>query len=408
MNKRYISRLILAGLVLSTLIAGIAGAFIVLEGHLITLLWATIPAQLPVDWPYYLVLCALGGWLLARLKRQWGPLPATAHQAMHELRQTETVQYRDTFKNLLVALVILMFGAGVGPEAALLGAIVSLSVWQMDRLRYFYFHHAELQTQPLYLRLWWLIAPRGHLQRFKADTSLAMTRPGMKKKLNALFIINGLVAFYLLMRAIGHPSFITKMGQSHWQWSQLWIIVPVLLLSLPLGRLYRWGSRQLHDLGQRLPQFLPQTLTGAAIIFLFAVLVPRLLFSRQTVMGLIPEVSGHPSALTLILAAILKLLFLQLCLGTGWIGGDIFPIAFSSILFGFGVAQLLPTVDTLLIVAVVAVSLAINLLNNVWVPGIFIALFFPLNLLPVIILVLVLQWGGQRLMAKKPWQRNAE
>lgn len=396
MHKSQLIRLTFAGLLLSVLIAAVSGIFMILEGALITLLWTTIPAKLPFDWPYYLLLCGLGGWLLTRLNRRWGPLPATAHQAMTELRQTQTVQYRNTFKNLVVALVILAGGAGVGPEAALLGAVVSLSVWEMDRLRYFYFNHDTLQAVPVYRRLWWLVAPTGHLQRYRSTHSIPAEQLGMKKKLNGLFIANGLVAFFLLMRAIGHPSFITKMGASHWTWSQLWVMIPILLLSVPLSGLYHWGSHQLHTLLQRIPHQFPRPFLGAAVIFLFAVLGPRLLFSGQTFMALIPQVNHHQTAAVILTAAVLKLIFLQLCLETGWIGGDIFPIAFAAILLGFGIAQLLPGLDALFIVAVVATSLATSLLGNVWVAGIFIALFFPLNLLPVIALVVVLRWGGQR------------
>lgn len=395
MEKHHLLRLTLAGLLLSVLIAAVSGIFMVLESGLITLLWTTIPAKLAVDWPYYLLLCGLLAGVLAALKRRWGPMPATAHQAMAELRQTQTVQYRNTFKNLLVALVILAGGAGVGPEAALLGAIVSLSVWEMDRLRYFYFNREMLKTVPGYRKLWWLVAPTGHLQRYRSEQSIPAEQLGAKKKLNALFIANGLVAFYLLMRVVGHPSFITKMGNSHWTWTQLWVIIPILLLSGPLGWLYHWGSRRIKGGLQRIPQGWPQTFLGAGFIFLLALLGPRLLFSGQTFMALIPQVNGHQSAATLMVAAILKLIFLQLCLGTGWIGGDIFPISFATILFGFGTAQLLPGFDALLIVIVVATSLATNLLGNLWVPGIFIALFFPWNLWPVTVLVLGLQWGGQ-------------
>ena len=404
MQTRQLSGLVLAGLLLSSLIALVSGGFIVLEGHLITLIWETLPQALAHAWWYDLVVCLTGGLLLAWLKGKWGPLPATAHQAMAELKQTQTVDYRATFKNLAVALVILAFGAGVGPEAALLGAVVSLSVWQADRLRYFYFQHATLKTVAWPRRLWWLVAPTGHLQRYRSERALPAAQLGAKKKFYALFIVNGLVTFTILMRLIGHPSFITKMGASHWHWSQLWIILPVLLIAPLAGWLYHQGSRGIHRLAQRLPQYLPQTLVGAGVIFLFAVLLPRLLFSGQTVMALIPQVSDHQSGYLLMTAAVLKLVFLQLCLGTGWIGGDIFPIAFSTILFGFGVAQLLPQLDGLLVVAVVATGLAINLLNNLWVAGIFIALFFPLNLWPVILLVLALQWLGQR--ASRHFQKN--
>lgn len=400
MDKQLIGRLIPAGLLLSSIIAVIAGLFVIVESRLITLLWTTLPAQLPRTWSYYLILCALGGGALSLIKRAWGPLPTTAQQMLREFRQRQTVTYHTTIKSLCVALVILIFGAGVGPGTALIGAVIGLSVWQTDRLRYFYFHHAELQAVPLYHRLGWLLAPTGHLQRYSAEHGGGTRSLKTKKKLIALFIVNGVIAFYLLLKAIGQPAMITQLGRSHWQWPQLWLIIPVLLVSAPLSWLYRQSSRQLQQLLSRIPAAPYQPLLGAGVIFLFAVLVPRLLFSGQLFMGLVPQVAGHQSAVILISTAFLKLLFLQLCLGTGWIGGDFFPTLFASILFGFGIAQLLPMIDTLLVVAVVTTSLVTSIFKKVWGTGLLTALFFPINLLPVIIMVLGLQWGGQALLHK--------
>lgn len=53
---------------------------------------------------------------------------------------------------------------------------------------------------------------------------------------------------------------------------------------------------------------------------------------------------------------------------------------------GFGVATLLPNFDTLLVVAVLATTLMSELLSPI-VAGVFIALFFPITLMPIIILV---------------------
>lgn len=50
MQTRQLSGLVLAGLLLSSLIALVSGGFIVLEGHLITLIWETLPQALAHAW----------------------------------------------------------------------------------------------------------------------------------------------------------------------------------------------------------------------------------------------------------------------------------------------------------------------------------------------------------------------
>lgn len=78
--------------------------------------------------------------------------------------------------------------------------------------------------------------------------------------------------------------------------------------------------------------------------------------------------------------AALKLFFLDVCLWGSWTGGNIFLIVFAALPNGFAIAQLLPTNDTTLIVMLVGISSGIGLLGNIWLAGIFMMLFFPMNL----------------------------
>lgn len=172
------------------------------------------------------------------------------------------------------------------------------------------------------------------------------------------------------------------------------------------GLLFGWLYRHFSDFLQRLSNRYAtnvriKALLGAGVIFVFASVLPRLLFSGQPFLSLVPQFSSQQSASTLFLAAILKLLFLQLCLKTGWIGGDIFPITFAAILLGFGWAHLLPGFDSLLIVAVVAASVATSILRSPIFPSIFIALFFPANLAPVFLIIILIFVILQKLTAKR-------
>ena len=96
--------------ILSSIIAGISGAFLIIEGELTTLLWEVLPAQM--KWPilYYFVLCVLGALVLSYLKKRFGQIPQTAHEALTELKAKQSVDYSGVFRNLLAALVILISG----------------------------------------------------------------------------------------------------------------------------------------------------------------------------------------------------------------------------------------------------------------------------------------------------------
>ena len=82
-----------------------------------------------------------------------------------------------------------------------------------------------------------------------------------------------------------------------------------------------------------LPLF-AKVMLGAIAIFGIAVFAPSLLFSGQHAMHSVVEMGLELPVLVLFGLSLLKLLFLEICLETGWTGGDIFPITFASILQG--------------------------------------------------------------------------
>ena len=137
-------------------------------------------------------------------------------------------------------------------------------------------------------------------------------------------------------------------------------------------------------------QPIKKALIGSFAIFIVGMFTPNLLFSGQVTLGAVPKEYLDFSTLLLVCVVIIKLVFLQVCLNTGWIGGDIFPIVFSAILLGFGLSQLLPNFDTVFIVATVATAMTISILQSPLGLAIFIALFFPVQILPIILLTALL------------------
>ncbi|WP_125605405.1 chloride channel protein [Lapidilactobacillus bayanensis] len=393
--------LVVSGLILSALIALISFVFLISEHLLSDLLWQHLIPAKDGRVLYIVMLTLIGGTVVSWLHQKWGALPQTAEASLAELRQQKTVDYHHVFKSLFLALIILVCGAGVGPEAGLLGAVVALSVWESDKLRYFYFEEADWDQLHGWKWLQRLLAPNHYLLTYDEARSQATNKQTVKKFFDSLLIINGLFMFVVLMKMSGQPSFVTKMGQSNWHWSELWLIGPLMGVRILFGVGYRYfakGCQYLFSLWRRLP--LLKAWLGALVIVLVAVFAPNLLFSGQISIALAPFMGQEKSFLFLITAAILKLIFLQICLNTGWLGGDIFPVTFASIIAGFAMAQLLPQFDHLLVVVIVATISLIVIMGKPLLATVFIALFFPLNLWPIIAMILLIVLVYQKVKVK--------
>lgn len=386
-------KLVFYGLLFSSLIGLISFLFIYLESNLSHYLWDSLLKQETFKNVFILLVCISGGLLIGTLRKRWGAYPLTAHQTIGALRNQGTVTYRPVFKSLAVALLILVFGAGVGPEAALLAAIVMLSVWQSDKLRYFYYHQDTFLEVTFFEELKRMLHPTNYLMTF--DEALPTAKMSQFKKIaNTLFIFNGLFGFVVLMKRTQQPSFITKMGISHWQPKELILLIPLVLVGLLVGKVYLYFSKKIANAFNRLGNKpILKALIGSFTIYMIAIFTPSLLFSGQTSLGAVPLDYQDYSVLILLFVVVLKLLFLQVCLNTGWVGGDIFPVVFSAIIFGHGVSLLVPMFDTVFVVSVVATTMSMAMLNAGLLVAVFVALFFPLTLFPVILMTgLVLKY----------------
>lgn len=373
---------LLYGILLSVIIASISYLFIMAEKTSSHWLWHSDFSHSTL---YQLVLILVGSLCLYALKRSWGPLPFTSHQVLHALQEKGTLNYGQAWKSLLVALLILSLGAGVGPEAPLLGAVIAYSVWQADKMRYVYAYWDQASSG---VRMRMIFHPTKYLKTF--DESERILEKSEKKLLSSLYVFNGLFVFWLLMRLSDQPSFVTKIGESVWGMTELVYFIPLLASGFLFAFLYQHVRKAFGSLKLSEKISLPIKIAlGGLSIFITSQVAPDLLFSGQHSMHTLFDMGLEASALLLCLLAIGKLLLLDINLWAGWTGGDIFPLTFASLLQGFAVAKLLETqgLDTPFVVLVVGLAIAMQLMENRILALMFVSLFFPVNLWPVSLLV---------------------
>lgn len=151
---------------LCVLITGsLAGAFVWLFFFLmdegISFLWQTLPgwigsvtaeplpvlSQGPFGFvPFPLIVCVLGGLVIGLYAKHTGVEPEDLNSVMAKVKQDGRYDYSHIGKLSLAALLPLLFGGSIGPEAGLTGVIAGLCTWVGDRMRKF---GADFRALPL-------------------------------------------------------------------------------------------------------------------------------------------------------------------------------------------------------------------------------------------------------------------
>ena len=346
-------------------------------------------------WWQQLLALGLGTIILMSCHQLDAQLPWSPATIITKWRQGQPLTLKHLGLNLLVAGLVLSLGAGVAPGATVVSATITLSVWMAAKLRYFYFNYATLQQLPWSQRRLRLVDPQHYLWSYAQRPTPATPQQWERRGLIGLGWLAGISWFLWAQQQATLPNLLPSFGQSHWSWSQLWLIIPVI------GSCY--GIRELQQHWSWGPATVTTTtlLGGAFLIFSVARFAPRLLFAGQLSLPYLVQHWAQLTTTTLVSAALLKLLFLAACRHLGWGGGDLLPLIVSGACLGFALAQLCPSLDPLLLIAIISTSLAGTLTDHPLLAGIGVSLFCPFNVWPVIGLTIAGLLGVKHVL-KKP------
>ncbi len=337
--------------------------------HGIDYLWTEIPHALGVAspelasgpfgfLPYPFFVCLLGGLLIGLYEKMTGTKTDDLNQVMAKVKQDGRYPYDNLGKLSLAALLPLLFGGSIGPEAGLTGVIAGLCSWVGDRMRRFGAEFRELTllgTQAALTALFTapvfgFVAPLagstdgqgvGDGEDSESGEITIRLPKAQKTVVYGIAIAGGLGTYLLLGQlmggGMGMPRFeAAVVGNLELTW-----LIPLSLIGTICGWLYfvsEHASEALaHAIGAR--PVVKAMLAGLALAICGTVL-PYTMFAGETQADVLMETYLTIPAGVLIATGSVKAMLTPALINLGWRGGHFFPVIFSGVSLGYGLAIL--------------------------------------------------------------------
>ena len=381
----------------------------------IRLFWETLPERLGAGnslW-YLMAICLSGGLLIGLWQRREGLLPDELTQVIGRIRETGGYPYDRLHVIAVSALLPLIFGGALGPEAGLSGLIAGLCCWVGDRLKYGGDRLHALTEVGLAATLSAVFgAPLfGIADRLEPEDRREGYRKRLLGKKGRVFlycmgVAGAMLAMYGLGKLFGTSGGLPRFSRSHgtgidqWKW-----VLPLILLGVITALAYLILNTLTARLGDALkPYRVVSCLAAGAALAVVGYLLPESMFSGEHQLGVLIEEWQQWPVWLLAATALGKLLLVNLCVNLGWRGGSIFPMIFSGAALGYAFAAI-TGMDGAFAVAVLTSAFCAYVMRKPAAVAAVLLLCFPLTyLLPILAAAIV----SARIPVPKALRRGEE
>lgn len=328
------------------LIGAVAGALVWILLKIMAVgtefLWNRIPSK-NVS-PYYtLFVCVAGAAMIGIFRKVFGDYPEDLETVMEKVRSEKRYEYKNMPAMMVAALLPLLIGSSVGPEAGLTGIIVGLCYWAGDNLKFAGQNTRNYSQVGIVVSMSVLFhAPLFGIFEVEenSDESLSALTKGSKLFIYGIALAAG-TGIYGGLSALfgaslsGFPSF----DMVEIQKKDYLLMVLYILCGLLLAYFYQSTHKLTEKISNRFPAVMREIFAGS-VLGITGTFLPVLLFSGEEQMRTLMETYTSYLPLTLIGIAFFKLLLTNLCIQFGLKGGHFFPVIFAGVCMGYGVAML--------------------------------------------------------------------
>jgi H+/Cl- antiporter ClcA len=349
-ESRAAIRLILLAGALGLVSGVITFAFVWVVEKISSLLWT--PVEGLEGWlPKVLtfVICVVGGIVVGILVRIFGDHSGIFAELMQKFGRTGRFDYRHAPGIVVTALISLVAGGSLGPEAPMADACGGIGTLTADKLKM-----GERGTRAMGFS-----GMSGMLGAFitspfgGAVLSLESARSGVSPLTLFPSLVSAAAAtivFVLLSGSFFGSLYVFPEYAPHV--TDLLLAIPIGLAGAAAGAVFMVSFAQLRRLMEPLRKHvILRGAVGGVGMGVAGVLLPLTLFSGQEQTLTLIERAATLGILYLVAVAVVKVVVTSLLLATGWKGGYIFPIMFAGVALGMAIHHIFPAIPEAVAVA---------------------------------------------------------
>ncbi len=328
--------------IIGAVAGGLVWALLKIMAVGMNLIWEWVPEHFLL--PYYtIVVCVIGAFFVGVFRKMFGDYPEEMETVMAKVKTEKHYDYKNMLVMMIAAVLPLLIGSSVGPEAGLTGIIVGLCYWAGENLKFAKQNTKEYSQIGAAVSLSVLFhAPLFGIFEVEEDPDMQLAELGKGSK---IFIYGIALAAgtgsYAGLSALmgggmsGFPSFDAVAVQR--------IDYVMMLVYMFCGCVLAYFYETTHTvtgiIAGKIPGVVKEILAGLCL-GVIGMLIPAVMFSGEEQMGvLMKEYAGY-MAIALIGVAFLKIILTNLCIQFGLKGGHFFPVIFAGVCLGYGLAML--------------------------------------------------------------------
>jgi len=315
-------------------------AFLKVMGLGQEILFETLPEYINI--PYLmLITCIVGGLVIGIYEKLFHASPEELETVMAAIKRDGKYSCDRLGIRTVGAVLPLIFGASIGPEAGLTGIIAGLCFWAGERFRYVGKHLSELSQIGMGAALGVIFrSPLFGFMMPIEDEQVTEELAHRDKMLAYLAsILGGFGAYSLFSSVFGGGMGIPRLEAGGIGSRERLFVIVLIAAGILAGVLYelflKWTKKLFGFLNKKTGIILCSVL-GGVCIGLFGMYVPFSMFSGEAQIEELAQSHMDYAPAVLLLIGVAKLLLTNISIQSGFKGGHFFPIIFAGVSIGYG------------------------------------------------------------------------